>query len=841
MPAWSGRASGGSLFGRGINGVAHQSTPLLTYGNFQYSAWYRNVGDNEIIALGRRDLNDLSSGWLTFDTGLLLVHGDANDPESGAQTQPWDNHNAINMGVSGDGRLHLSFDHHGNQLNYIQGNAVATTWDRLGVFGVTSGAGVRSQIQNSLNGGDPVERVTYPRFSTNPTTGDMVMTLRLGASGAGDLFIANYNPTTGIWSELQEFIRGDDGVAYNDSIAATSTSRNPYLNDITYSSDGDFHASFTWRETANGTANHDLNYIRSTDGGLTWLNDSGDNVGPLVSILSPGIIIDSTSDFITPFVAAPAGNSGEVSLIDDFSNDLSNWTSTVILDAENAGSNTSTFQINGSGQLELATTSYNGVEQYAFIYDGLSLEVGEEVCLDVPIPLSGDRNLGLYVGGTAPVTGVLGAETRQDYISVYAGTNNRVATRGFDGTGEYNIAEMNAAGASSMFIAHAAANTFQVGFYTAGGSRVVIATRTPSFANAGTFVGIYADAREQGILGTADNFRIQLLDDSSSYDDDSPLGLIDREQTLMNQQGQTVDSNGGVHVLMWSRADPLTRDPSDRAFDTTEAAHAHYFKDPVTGEWTKNLIPTVDEEGNAAQVGTRAQIAYDSNGNVYAAYTTPGVAGDHNRNFYDPGTLIIAGATADSGYADWSILYRDDMFFNRFFEGEPLIDQQRLAGEGVLSVFIQEGSSDSGVTTSDLHVLDFNVPSALPALVGDFDMDGDVDADDIDFYSGNLGSQATGDLGQLDLDGDQFVTLADHDLHVTTLVQIANVQSGTLLGDVNLDGSVDVLNDAFTLIASLGTNIGGYANGDLNADLAIDVLGDAFLLIANLGQSIGSQ
>ena len=838
MPAWSGSASGGSLFGRGINGVAHQSTPLLTHGDFQYSAWYRNTGDQECIILGRRNLNDLASGWSTFNTRLEFIHGDAIDPESGAQTQPWDNHNAINMGISGDGRVHLSFDHHGNQFNYVQGDATATTWSRTGVFGVNSKAAMQALTQNSLDGGPPVEAVTYPRFSTNPTTGEMVMTVRLGESGAGDLFIANYDLTTGTWSELREFIRGDDGVVFNDRIAATSNSRNPYLNDITYSSDGDLHASFTWRETANGTANHDLNYIRSTDGGLTWLNDSDDNVGELVSILSPGIIIDSTSDFITPFIGN--GLDGEADLIDDFSGDLSNWTSTVILDAQNAGSNTSTFRINSNGQLELATTNYNGIEQYAFIYDGLSLEVGEEVRLDVPIPVLGNRNLGLYVGGTAPVTGVLGTEARQDYIAVYSGTNSRVATRGFDGTGEYNNVELIALGASSLFIAQTDENRFEVGFYTAEDVRVVVAVRTPDFLNAATFVGIYADAREQGTLGTADNFRIQSLADSPSVDD-SPLGLIDREQTLMNQQGQTVDSNGGVHVLMWSRADPSTRDPSDRAFDTTEAAHAHYFKDPVTGEWTKNQIPVIDEDGNNAQVGTRGQIAYDSNGNVFAAYTTPGVAEDDNRNFYDPGTLIIAGATADSGYADWSILYRDDMFFNRFFEGEPLIDQQRLASEGVLSVFVQEGSSNLGVTASDLHVLDFNVVSPSSALAGDFDMDGDVDADDIDFYSGNLDLAATGDFAQLDLDGDQFVTLADHDLHVTTLVQIDNVQTGTLIGDINLDGSVDVLNDAFALVGSLGTSSGGYANGDLDANSIIDVLGDAFTLISNLGQSIDSQ
>ena len=524
MPAWSGSASGGSLFGRAINGVAHQSTPLLTHGGYQYSAWYRNVTfnngtSNEHIVLGRRDLSNPSSGWSTFDTGLQLIHGDANDPENGSQTQPWDNHNAINMGISGDGRLHLSYDHHGNELNYIDGNANAATWGREGVFGTTNAGNIRNQVQNSLNGGPAVGSVTYPRFSTNATTGDAVATYRLGASGAGDLYISNYDSSTQTWSAAREFITGDDGVVFDDGIANASSSRNPYLNDITYSANGDLHASFTWRETANGTANHDINYIRSTDGGQTWLNDSGDlvaGVGQSVSIESSGIIIGSDTDYITPFIEG--------------------------------------------------------------------------------------------------------------------GTSSR----------------------------------------------------------------------------------------------DTPLGLIDRNQTLINQQGQTVDSEGGVHLLKWYREDPATHDPSDRAFDTTEAAHFHYFKDPTTGEWTRNQIPVFDEDGNPVQVGSRGQIVYDEDGNVFAAFTSPGVASDHNRNFYDPGTLIIAGATAASGYEDWTILYRDDVLFeDRFFEGEPLIDQQRLLTDGVLSVFIQEGSDNLGLTTSDLHVLDFNisfaaVPEPSSALVALF-------------------------------------------------------------------------------------------------------------------------
>ena len=127
------------------------------------------------------------------------------------------------------------------------------------------------------------------------------------------------------------------------------------------------------------------------------------------------------------------------------------------------------------------------------------------------------------------------------------------------------------------------------------------------------------------------------------------------------------------------------------------------------------------------------------------------------------------------------------------------------------------------------------------ALPGDFDFDGDVDDDDVDLYIGNIDQPASGSIEQLDLDGDGNVTIADHDLHVTTLVATSNGITGALLGDVNLDGTVDILLDAFTLIESLGQTSAGRAQGDLNADGVVDILNDAFILIGQLGQSNDPQ
>ena len=121
-------------------------------------------------------------------------------------------------------------------------------------------------------------------------------------------------------------------------------------------------------------------------------------------------------------------------------------------------------------------------------------------------------------------------------------------------------------------------------------------------------------------------------------------------------------------------------------------------------------------------------------------------------------------------------------------------------------------------------------------LEGDFDLDGDVDLLDVDQYVGILGSAAIGDLQPLDLDGDGIVSLADHDDHVMRLLSAGGV-NGTPLGDINLDGTTDVLGDAFILVANLGQSVSSRLEGDLNGDGVVTVLGDAFRLVASLGES----
>ena len=165
-----------------------------------------------------------------------------------------------------------------------------------------------------------------------------------------------------------------------------------------------------------------------------------------------------------------------------------------------------------------------------------------------------------------------------------------------------------------------------------------------------------------------------------------------------------------------------------------------------------------------------------------------------------------------------------------------------------MAEYINNGNSLPGATNGTLtsnsdfnfdRPMSFNIGFAVEgtALLGDFDMDGVVDLSDLDRYIGNIGAQATGDLAELDLDGNGTVDPVDFEQHFGQLVQAGDFQ-GTFAGDANLDGVVDVLGDAFTLISNLGNNMAtSWSQGDFNGDEVVDVLDDAFTLIGNLGQS----
>lgn len=85
-----------------LNGVSYQEDVLITFGNYQYVTFYETAPAgylNHYVNVGRRQISPSVGEW-EFLTLTDYVQ------------KTMDGHNMISMGISGDGKIHLSFDHH---------------------------------------------------------------------------------------------------------------------------------------------------------------------------------------------------------------------------------------------------------------------------------------------------------------------------------------------------------------------------------------------------------------------------------------------------------------------------------------------------------------------------------------------------------------------------------------------------------------------------------------------------------------------------------------------------------------------------------------------------------
>ena len=186
----------------------------------------------------------------------------------------------------GDDSIHLSFDHHGNDLNYrmsvagAAGNPTTTAWTPA-LFGPVT--------DRLLANGAVMGAVTYPRFIPTPA-GKLLFTYRFGGSGGGDEILYEYDGATRAWSLVGQYTTRSG--SYTGSFAS-GTDRNGYFDNTLFDSNGRLHATWCWRETPNAASNHDLLYAYSDDTGRTWKNQLGATIAvagsSYISVNSPGI------------------------------------------------------------------------------------------------------------------------------------------------------------------------------------------------------------------------------------------------------------------------------------------------------------------------------------------------------------------------------------------------------------------------------------------------------------------------------------------------------------------------------------------------------------------------
>lgn len=208
-----------------VNTVIFRKNSLCTYKNTQYIAYYNNDG---YVVLGKRKLN--SKQWQLLTTTLK---GNVTDA-----------HNSISIITDGDGYLHLSWNHHNNQLHYCKSTAP-------GSLQMTAEMPMTGSME---------QKVSYPEFYTL-LNGDLLFLYRDGQSGKGNLVINRYNTKEKKWQQLHQNLIDGDG------------KRNAYWQ-ACVDVKGTIHLSWVWRESADVASNHDLCYAKSTDGGLTWANSN---------------------------------------------------------------------------------------------------------------------------------------------------------------------------------------------------------------------------------------------------------------------------------------------------------------------------------------------------------------------------------------------------------------------------------------------------------------------------------------------------------------------------------------------------------------------------------------
>lgn len=238
----------GAIWNTTVNGMAFQQYALATHNGWQYTTWW---DAERRLCLARRPLPD--GEWQAIRFADHLIQGN-------------DTHNAAVLGISRDGVIHLSFDHHGHTLRYrasqpgVASNPERVRWD-VDIFG---------PVLDALRLGEPIKGVTYPRFIPMPD-GRLQLIYRSGGSGNGDWMMATYAPEAG-WTAPEMVIS-------RKGMYGLSGSRCAYLNGIAYDAAGRLHLSWVWRETGDPMTNHDFYYAYSDDEGATWMTGAGEPAG----------------------------------------------------------------------------------------------------------------------------------------------------------------------------------------------------------------------------------------------------------------------------------------------------------------------------------------------------------------------------------------------------------------------------------------------------------------------------------------------------------------------------------------------------------------------------------
>ena len=209
-----------------VNTTIFRNNSIVTHNNHQFISFYDAEG---WLTIGKRKVG--SQKW---EIARSQYKGNVSDA-----------HNVISMMIDGKGYIHISFDHHGNKLNYCRS--------------VKPESLILGDKEAMI--GDNENDVTYPEFYKLPC-GDLLFAYRSGASGRGNLVLNRYILKEKRWVRVQDVLI--DG----------ENKRNAYWQ-LYVDKSGIIHISWVWRETWMVETNHDMCYARSKDGGKSWEKSDG--------------------------------------------------------------------------------------------------------------------------------------------------------------------------------------------------------------------------------------------------------------------------------------------------------------------------------------------------------------------------------------------------------------------------------------------------------------------------------------------------------------------------------------------------------------------------------------
>lgn len=220
-----------------VNTVIFRHHGVLTWGEFQYAAFYVNETALRVV---QRHLS----------TDDIKTHDIA------GQYNLRDAHNSISLGVDRDGYIHISYDHHATKLRYRRSGRPHTieSWtDELPMTGVNE------------------DRVTYPTFILPRAGYPLTLLYRDGVHNKGSARLKIYSESAQEWTDRPTpILSGADQKPW---------SSNAYWNHPAIGTDGSLHLSFVWRTEAVGEQqlvnNLNIDYAWSPDNGLHWFTSSG--------------------------------------------------------------------------------------------------------------------------------------------------------------------------------------------------------------------------------------------------------------------------------------------------------------------------------------------------------------------------------------------------------------------------------------------------------------------------------------------------------------------------------------------------------------------------------------